>query len=43
MKIPYEAESVMCFSTKDPKPDKLVVIEGTPITVHSAGVYPQGS
>lgn len=26
-----------------PKPERLVVIEGTPMTVHSAGVYPHGS
>jgi hypothetical protein len=25
---------------KQPNPDKFVVIEGIPITVHSAGVYP---
>ena len=25
------------------RPDKLVDIDGIPITVHSAGVYPQGS
>ena len=28
---------------KHPKPDKLVVMFGIPITVHSAGVYPNGS
>ena len=28
---------------KHPKPDKFVVTFGIPITVHSAGVYPNGS
>ena len=28
---------------KQPKPDKLVVMFGIPMTVHSAGVYPNGS
>jgi hypothetical protein len=28
---------------KQPKPDKFVVMLGIPITVHSAGVYPNGS
>jgi len=28
---------------KQPKPDKLVVMLGIPMTVHSAGVYPNGS
>lgn len=28
---------------KQPKPDKLVVTFGIPMTVHSAGVYPNGS
>ena len=28
---------------KHPKPDKFVVTFGIPMTVHSAGVYPNGS
>lgn len=39
MKIPYESWSGTCFSTKQPKPDKFVVTEGIPITVHSAKIF----
>ena len=36
MYIPYVAGSATCCATKQPNPDRLVVTEGIPITVHSA-------
>lgn len=34
--IPYEPGSVTCSLMKHPNPDKFVVMDGIPITVHSA-------
>ena len=36
MYIPYVAGSATCCAIKQPNPDRLVVTEGMPITVHSA-------
>ena len=36
MYIPYVAGSATCCAMKHPNPDRLVVTEGMPITVHSA-------
>ena len=36
MYIPYVAGSATCCAMKQPNPDRLVVTEGMPITVHSA-------
>ena len=36
MYIPYVAGSATCCATKQPNPDRLVVTEGIPMTVHSA-------
>ena len=33
---PYAEGSAMCSSMKQPKPDRLVEIDGIPMTVHSA-------
>lgn len=39
---PYAEGSAMCSSMKQPKPDRLVEIDGIPMTVHSADEGKQG-